>query len=74
MSPWGWEIYRARYIDTFFKHQAAISMNKYNLGLAKDFSHRIHLKDHEPIYRKQFKLLEVHNQFIEQTLDEWLKL
>jgi hypothetical protein len=49
-------------------------MNKYDLGLAKDFSHRIHLKDKEPIYRKQFKSPEAHNQFIEQTLDEWLKL
>jgi hypothetical protein len=41
---------RAQYVDTLFRHQAAISMNKYDLGLAKDFSHRIHLKDHEPIY------------------------
>jgi hypothetical protein len=49
-------------------------MNKYDLGLAKDFSHGIHLKDNEPIYRKQLKLPEAHNQFIEQTLDEWLKL
>jgi len=66
--------YWAKYIDTLFKHQAAISMNKYDLGLAKDCSHRIHLNDHEPIYCKQFKLLEEHNQFIDQTLDEWLKL
>jgi hypothetical protein len=48
--------------------------HQYDLGLAKDFSHRIHLKDHKPIYRKLFKLPEAHNQFIEQTLDEWLKL
>jgi hypothetical protein len=68
------EEYRARYIDTLFRHQADISMNKYNLSLAKDFSHRIHLKDNKPIYQKQFQLPETHNQFIEQTLDEWLKL
>jgi hypothetical protein len=49
-------------------------MDKYDLGLAKDFIHRIHLKDNEPIYRKQFNLPEAHNQFIDQTLDEWLKL
>jgi hypothetical protein len=47
------EEYRAKYIDIFLKHQAAISMNKYDLGLAKDFSHRIPLKDNKPIYRKQ---------------------
>jgi hypothetical protein len=49
-------------------------MNKYDLGLAKDFTHRIHLKDNKPIYRKQFNLPEAHNQFIDQMLDEWLKL
>ncbi len=68
------EAYESRYIDTLFRHQAAISMNKYNLGLAKNFTHRIHHKDDNPIYRKQFNLPETHNQFIEQTLDEWLKL
>jgi hypothetical protein len=65
---------RSQYIDTLFKHQAAISMDKYDLGLAKDFTHRIHLKDDQPIFQKQFNLTEAHTQFIEQTLDEWLKL
>jgi hypothetical protein len=37
------EEYRAKYINTLFKHQVAISMNKYNLGLANDFLHKIHL-------------------------------
>jgi hypothetical protein len=44
------------------------------LGLAKNFTHRIHLKDDQPIFRKQFNLPEAHTQFIEQSLDEWLKL
>jgi hypothetical protein len=48
-------------------------MDKYDLGLAKDFTHRIHLKDNIPIYRKQFNLPEADNQFIDQTMDEWLK-
>ena len=67
------EPYRSQYIDTLFKHQAAIS-NKYDSGLAQDFTHRIHLKDNQPIFRKQFNPPEPHTQFIEQTLDEWLKL
>ncbi len=41
--------YRSRYIDILMKHQAAISLNKYDLGLAKNFTHRIHLKDNQPI-------------------------
>ncbi len=47
---------------------------KYDLGLAKDFKHKIHLKTQDPVYRKQFKIREAHHHFIEQTLDEWLKL
>ncbi len=33
-----------------------------------------HLKDNNPVYRKQFKIPEAHQNFIEATLDEWLKL
>jgi len=68
------EPYRSRYIDLLVKHQAVISLDKYDLRLAKDFTHRIHLKDDQPIFRKQFNLPEAHTQFIEQSLDEWLKL
>jgi hypothetical protein len=56
------------------KHKAAIRLDKYELGLAKDFTHRIYLKDDQPIFRKQFNLPEAHTQFIKQSLDEWLKL
>jgi hypothetical protein len=42
--------------------------------LAKDFRHKIHLKNQDPVYRKQFKIPEAHHKFIEQTLDEWLIL
>jgi hypothetical protein len=41
MSFGGSRAIPAWYINTLFKHQAAISMNKYDLGLARDFSHRI---------------------------------
>ena len=44
-----------KYIDILYKHQAAISMNKLDLGRAKNFTHKIHLKDNNPVYRKQFK-------------------
>jgi hypothetical protein len=56
------------------KHQDSLSIDKYHLGLAKDFKHKIHLKTQDPVYRKQFKIPVAHHQFIEQTLDEWLKL
>jgi hypothetical protein len=66
--------FKQKYIDILYKHQKAISVNKYDLGLAKNFKHKIHLKDNNPVYRKQFKIPEAHQNFIEQSLEEWLKL
>jgi hypothetical protein len=66
--------FKERYLDILYKHQDALSIYKYNLGLAKNFKNKIHLKMQDPVYWKQFKIPEAHHQFIEQTLDEWLKL
>jgi hypothetical protein len=68
------EDFREKYIDILFKHQDAISLDKHDLGLARNYKHKIHLKNEDPVYRKQFKIPEAHHQFIEQTLEEWLKL
>ncbi len=68
------EEFHERYLDILCKHQDTLSIDKYDLGLAKDFKHKIHLKTQDPVYRKQFKIPKVHHQFFEQTLDEWLKL
>ena len=65
---------KKRYIDILFKHQKAISVDKFDLGRASNFTHRIYLKDNELVYRKQFKIPEAHQSFIEATLDELLKL
>jgi hypothetical protein len=66
--------FKQKYIDILYIHQKAISVIKYDLGLAKNFKHKIHLKDNNPVYRKQFKIPEAHQNFIEQSLEEWLKL
>jgi len=66
--------YKDRYVDILYKHQKAISANKYDLSLASHYKHKINLKDNSPVYRKQFKIPEAHQQFIEQSLEEWLKL
>ncbi len=67
-------LYKQKYLDILFKHQEAISVNKFDLGRAKGFTHKIYLKDDNPIYQKQFKILEAYQTFIEATLNEWLKL
>jgi hypothetical protein len=63
------EEYKQRYIDILYKHQAAISVNKMDLGRAKKFTHKIHLKDSNPIYHMQFKIPEAHQNFIKA---EWM--
>ncbi len=66
--------YEKQCIGILFKHQDAISVNKFYLGNAKNFTHKIYLKNTDPVYRKQFKVPEAHQRFIEATLEEWLKL
>jgi hypothetical protein len=66
--------FKQKFIDILHKHQQAISVNKYDLGLATNFKHKIHLKDNDPLYQKQFKIPEAHQNLIEQSLEEWLKL
>jgi hypothetical protein len=68
------EEFKQKYIDILYKHQVAIGVNKMDFGRAKNLTHKIHLKDNNPVYCKQFKIPEAHQNFIEATLDEWLKL
>jgi hypothetical protein len=58
----------------FKQQEATISTNKFDLGLAESFTHKIHPKGNNLVYRKQFKIPETHLMFIEQSLDKWLKL
>jgi hypothetical protein len=68
------QLIQKRYVHILFKHQDVISIIKFDLGQAKNFSHKIHLKNNDPVYRKQFKIPEAHQSIIEAFLDEWLKL
>jgi hypothetical protein len=65
--------YKQWCLDILFKHQDAISIDKFDLGRAKNFTHKIYLKDDNTVYRKQLKIPEAHQTFIEATLDKWLK-
>ena len=66
--------HKKEYLDLLEKYSSVISRDKSDLGMAKDFFHRIVLKDDAPVYRKQYQIPEAHSQFIEETLQEWLKL
>jgi len=56
------------------KHQKGISANKYNLGLATNYKHWIHLKNNDPVYRKQFKIPEAHQKLSNNLLKNGLNL
>jgi len=66
--------FKHQYLNLLYKYQEAISIDKYDLGQAKNYKHRIYLKNEDPIYSKQFKIPEANHNFIKQTLEEWLKL
>jgi hypothetical protein len=50
------------------------SVDKGDLGLAANLTHRIDLKDKEPTYRKQFPIPDAHRNELETQVNEWLKM
>jgi hypothetical protein len=39
--------FQEKYINIIFKHQEAINLDKYDLGLARNYKHKIHLKNED---------------------------
>jgi hypothetical protein len=66
--------YISKYKYLLLKHFSVVSIDKSDLGRVINFFHKIHLKDNEPVYRKQFKIQDAHRPFLEESLAEWLKL
>jgi hypothetical protein len=54
-------------LDLLVKYSKAIIIDKNDFGRAKDFFHRIHLKNNAPFHSKQFPIPDVHTDFIEAT-------
>jgi hypothetical protein len=63
----------SKYRNLLLKHFSIVSIDKSDLGRVKHFFHKIHLKDNEPVYQKQFKIPDAHRPFLEESLAEWLK-
>ena len=66
--------YQELYMELLKKNHAVFSRNKTDLGRSDFIQHEIHLKTNEPVYVKQFKMPDVHRDYLEVQVKEWLKL
>ena len=65
---------RAAYQKLLLDNYDVFSKNAGDLGQAKHFAHTIQLKDFDPVYRKQFRIPEQHNEALQNQVKEWLKI
>ena len=65
---------KAKYFSLFDKYPEVFSKDKNDLGRCDLLQHEIHLKTKEPVYIKQFKIPEGHQQAVNEQVKEWLKL
>ena len=65
---------KAAYFNLLFENHAVFSDHKHDLGRATTLQHEITLKNNLPIYVKQFKIPEAHQQEVRNHVTEWLKL
>jgi hypothetical protein len=56
------------------KHQQIFSMSKNKIGFCSTFLHKLFMETNEPVYVKQFKILEAHHQYLQDQVKEWLRL
>jgi hypothetical protein len=68
------EQFRQKYLNLLLKNHDAISQDKVDLGHTDTLMHEIALKTSEPIYVKQFKILDAHHKEVKKHVLEWLKL
>ena len=70
----GEEAQRKKYLELFYDFPQVFSRDKNDLGHCKLIQHQIHLKSKEPVFIKQFKIPEGHQDTVKKQVTEWLKL
>jgi hypothetical protein len=50
------------------------SKTKDNLGKANNFKHKFFTKTDEPVFQKQYPIPQMHCEYLEKQVKEWLKL
>jgi hypothetical protein len=56
------------------KYHSVFSEEKNDIRRSDLIQHEIHLKSNEPIYVKQFKIPDTHQEYLESQVKEWLKM
>jgi hypothetical protein len=59
-----------KYLKLFLKYPQVFSQHKNDLGKCDLIQHQIHLKTKEPVYIKQFKIPEGHQQAVTNQVKE----
>jgi len=68
------EDHKDAYVSLFLQNYDVFSANREDMGKANNFEHNIKLKNTIPIYRKQFRIPEAHQDDLHKQIDEWLKI
>jgi len=66
--------FKDKYVSLFSRNYDIFSKNKEDLGKANNFEHNIKLKNNLPIYRKQFRIPEAHQESLDKQIDEWVNI
>ena len=64
---------RKQYEELILKNHQAFSESKQDIGFSEEISHKIHMKSEQPVYIKQFRIPDIHEQEIMNHLNEWKK-
>ena len=62
------------YVSLFSRNYDIFSKDKEDLGRANNFKHNIKLHNNLPVYRKQFRIPDAHQDSLHKQIDEWVKI
>ena len=65
---------RKLYEQLILQNHDVFSKSKDDLGKANNFTHKIFTKTEDPIFQKQYPIPDVHREYLEKQVQEWLKL
>ena len=65
---------KQQYRDLLLHNADVFSKDKYDIGRTSEFQHKIHLRNNEPCFTKQFTLPDAYREGVDKHIHEWLKL